>query len=429
MLYFFKVILFFFLLLPKIALNKQTGLMLGELLLFAGSASILALSGGRLKFKPLILILLAFFTWFLPLSSLLNGLIYGMAPLSPMVYYIKILNYFFLFFIAYKCYEQLGFHKSLKLFISAFIIHYIIAMGIVIAFYITHKPSIGDIMWNYETGIRAIPIAGLAIDPSSFAGLTPIGGGSSNLFVSWALAFAVLLAVIPTKIKYKNLFLFLCFLVPFAGMSRGGMLSFFIFLLYLIFLSKGISLKGKTYFFVSVVLIIFLLSVIISNTDIAIPNVFERLTQTFDSNDNKGGIDPSSMGRFENYKLLFQAWSSDPLSVIFGLGMDENLMKFRTGWGLVESFFLQVLFCGGLFGVALLGLFYSLLYMNRNLNVWFKALWIFVLIESIFMWSVTGGDFYSPHVMFVIMVFLGFGYADLDKIKGNLSKYESITVN
>lgn len=412
----YKFILISFLLLPKIPLSPSAGIMLGEILLFACSAIILILKPKVVVFKPIVLSLLVFFTWFILCSSLINALLFNVIPMGALSYFIKILNYFMIFVVAYQYYLSNGYEKARKVFFSAYIWHYVIAMSIVFVYYATHNPSVGDILWNYETGLRAIPLAGLTISPENFAGLTPVGGGSSNLFVSWSLAFALL--ILLTNHKHKLLLIFLTFLVPLAGMSRGGILTFIILLLYMFFISKSLPSLQKIK--VSIIILIISIggSVLFSNIDINIPNVFDRLSQTIDSG-SSSQFDPSTQGRFENYELVFNEWSSNPLYVFFGLGMDENLLVERTGWGLVESFFLQVLFCSGLIGITLLLIFLILTYLNRNRNIWFYALWIFILLESLVMWTITGGDFYSAHVMFVILVFLGYGYAESALCKGN----------
>lgn len=316
-----------------------------------------------------------------------------------------------LFWVAYRLYIVIGYDGSCRVFISAYLMHYIIAMGIVVIYYVTHRPSVGDILWNYETGLRAIPLAGLSISPSHFAGLATIGGGSSNLFVSWSLAFA--LVVLLTENKRRGFYLFLSFLVPLAGMSRGGILTFVLFLLYIMFLSKFYPFIQKSKLLFFTFLITIGTSFMISNSDINIPNVFERISQTIQGGSSTR-FDPSTQGRFENYNLVFSAWSSNPSSILFGLGMDEEHLIKMTGWGLVESFFLQVLFCGGIIGIIILLSFFALVYLNRKRNIWFYSLWLFILFESLLMWSITGGDFYSAHVMYVIMVLLGYGHAEAE---------------
>lgn len=406
----YKYLLILFLLLPKIPVSATTGIMAGELLLFVATFFVLITNHKEIAFKPLVLLLFTFFTWFVLVSSLINGLVFSSVPISAIVYYIKIVNYFMLFWVAYRLYLNVGFESAKKVFFNAYLWHYVIAMGIVVFYYATHRPSVGDIMWNYETGLRAIPIAGLTIAPGKFAGLAPVGGGSSNLFVSWSLAF-VLIAIF-TKDKRRSLFLLLGFLVPLFGMSRGGILTFVVLFLYLIFISSAYSQMQKMRLSLIMAAVTGMLVFVISNSSINIPNVFERFSESFESGGKSSStFDPSTQGRLENYKLVFDAWSDSPVHVLFGLGMDEEVLIEKTGWGLVESFFLQVLFCSGITGIFLLFMFFFLIYLARKRNVWFYTLWMFILLESLFMWSITGGDFYSSHVMYVIMVLLGYGYA------------------
>ena len=288
------------------------------------------------------------------------------------------------------------------IFIWPFVIHFIISFGIVFHYFLTHSPSLSYIMWGYDVGIRMLPISGLTIDPGSEYFLIA-KRGSHNILASWSVLILLLGITYEGKIKYRKWLLLIATLTPFLAMSRGGVLTVGIIWLFYFAISSKISFVNKTLllsFFLLTALILFYGSDFLG---IAIPNIFERFSRTFE----EGQFDSSTLGRFENYRILFNYWTENIITILFGMGFDPVIVRTVTSESRFESFFLQVLFNGGLFSFFWLVILFLKIYIDRKNSYWSRLLFLFVLFESFVMWSVTGADFWAPQILFLLMILFG----------------------
>ena len=85
------------------------------------------------------------------------------------------------------------------------------------------------------------------------------------------------------------------------------------------------------------------------------------------------------------------------------LGFDDNILFNVTKWTLVESFYLSLLFSGGLISFILFIFFGFKLYNQRKRNSWLSILFYFILLNSIINWSITGSDILSVVGLFPII--------------------------
>jgi hypothetical protein len=404
--FFFK----YFLVFPKIQLGGEDtysgfGILIGEIFLILYAFRFLLFHRRILLNTPLV-VLMVFLAYFIFLSSLLNWPFAEIFPVMSGAYYLRILLYVSLFVFAFNYSETDTNLIVQRFYVTPFLIQCVGGTIIVVTYYLTHNPSIGDVLWGYDTGLRLIPFAGLSFNPDAFFFLMPIGGGSANLLASWALA--VLIIADQSISQRMNLVIFMVIFTVALSMSRGGLLTI---CLYLIYMSLRDWRTGGRLILVfgMLGLIISLFAYLTESENSIFANIFTRLSDTFE----QGGLDGSSLGRLENYSKILSVWIESPFFVLFGMGYDEAIMRSYTGYSIVESFILQVITSSGLIGLTGFVLFYVVVYKMSTVNLWFACLWKFLIFESILQWSITGGDFVSPHVLFVFMTFLGFGYNEL----------------
>lgn len=410
--FFFK----YFLLFPKIQLGGEDaysgfGILIGEIVLIFYLIRFLVFHRRILLNVPLA-ILIFFLFYFIFLSSLLNWPFADVFPLMSGIYFFRILLYVSIFIFCSN-YTEID-HKLLgnRFFITPFFLQCLGGTLIVVAYYLTHEPTMGEILWEYDTGLRLIPFAGLSINREAFFFLMPIGGGSANLLASWALG--VLIQADQSKSERINFVILIVLLTVALSMSRGGLLTIVFYLVYMSIRDWRTGARLVLVFALFGIIIAFF-SFLTEDRNSIFENVFTRLAATFGEN----GLDGSTLGRLENYRSILNVWIENPFFVFFGMGYDEEIMRTYTGYSIVESFILQVLTSSGLFGFAILILFYLAVYKMSGENVWFSCLWKFLVFETILQWSITGGDFVSPHVLFIFMTFLGFGYNELRRENRN----------
>jgi hypothetical protein len=261
-----------------------------------------------------------------------------------------------------------------------------------------------------------IPNAGLTIDTASPPFYLKPVGGSGNLLCSWSLAVLIIVNEFQ-GLKANKWLLTAVIVTVLLSLSRGGAVTLALYFLYT-FAVRGkmrLSIKLLSFVVIAVLTLFFLLA----SNSITLPNILERFSITYEG----GVFDASTQGRLVNYINLLSVWSSDFGFVLWGVGFDDTTLRLNTGEHIVESFFLQVLVCSGLIGVLVLGIYFLMAFHARVKNKWFAALWQFLLFESIVQWSVTGGDFYSQHVIFVSMTLIGFGLAEnRARRKGQIDK-------
>ena len=413
-----RLILKYLVVFPKIAFSENAGVLIGEILLIVSVLRSAFLSkSSKIHYNLPLIAFIAFIVNYMLISSFIGAISVKIFPSVGIFYFLRIILYVFIFQYAFKLYQTINNNRIVlqNYIIFPFILHYIFAISLPIIFQLTHNISINEVVWTTEVGYKLIPIAGMSIDFTEFFFLKVIGGGSGNLFSSWALLFIILIFNAPYKIKYKELYLILAFSVPIIGLSRGGTLTFLFYIIYLLISPNKLSRRIKAYTIGAFSCVIAFLAYLVIVFEVQIPILY-RMTNTF----SNGHFDGSTKGRFENYSIMFREWSDNIVNVFFGLGYDKAILKCRTGWSLVESFFLEVLFTGGVISFILLGVFFYSVFLLRKKNFWYGSLWQFLAFQSIFQWSITGGDFVSPHVVYLIMLTLGFGFAIEKKIKINL---------
>jgi O-antigen ligase len=258
------------------------------------------------------------------------------------------------------------------------------------------------------------PIAGLNINLNNLYFLEA-KGGSGNLLSSWAIFVLILLTNSRYKHPYKRLCIIIAVLTPFLALSRGGSITVLLYLFFLFLTTKRISAFRKMFISLLVLLFFSVIFGVFKDNISSIP-IFYRFANSI----SEGNIDSSTLQRFNNYGLAFQSFFSNPLHYIFGMGFDKEILTQKMQWSYIESFYLQVLFSSGLIGFALLLLFYAKIFTIRKSNELFYSLWLFIVFESIIMWSITGGDFYSPHVIFLILMTISLGREKTNYIKNSV---------
>lgn len=349
----------------------------------------------------------AFTIYFIFVSSVLSALVLWYLPVHSTLYIMRLMLYVALYLWAFEYYVKVNSDSEIldRVYNKPFVVHFIVSLIIMVAYYLTHSPTANEIMWGYEVGLRMIPLAGLIVDFDSFFFLKAISG-SGNLLSGWALA--ILIINLNQGVgNFKKTIVILAVLTVLLTVSRGGFITMSLFLLY--FFTKNLSLKvsPKT-ILVVLVFVGGLVTYFTFSKENPLPNIFDRLSITYEG----GKFDGSTQGRLDNYIDLLESWISNPFFIIFGFGYDEVAVLLASRQTVVESFFLQVLFCSGLVGLVLLFGFYLFALLNRTRNFWYRVLWEFLIFQSIISWTVTGGDFFAPHATFLFMTFLGFAAAD-----------------
>jgi hypothetical protein len=405
--FFFK----YFLLFPKIQLgggqdDSSFGILIGEIVLSL-YCLFLVLFNSRILVKLPPVILYVFILYFILISSVLQTPLTGMVPVMSALYFFRICIYIGIYVFCYH-YNTAASNEQIiqKFFISPYRLQFFLGTLIVVAYYLTHAPTLNEIMWNYNTGLRLIPFGGMAIDKDSFFFLRPIGGGSGNLLCSWSLA--ILILVDNFDLKKNRPIIIIVVATVLLTLSRGGAFTIFIYIVYMLLRKNilSVSLLLRLAVFAAIVFLVLDYS---GGKLSIISNIFSRIQGTFEG----GNLDPSSMGRIKNYIDVTTPWVKSPFFILFGMGYDEGILEHYTGQSIVESFLLQVIVSSGIIGTILFILFYYAAYQLSKVNLWFDSLWKFLIFESLIQWSITGGDFFSPHVLFVIMAMFGFGYREV----------------
>lgn len=395
----------YFLLFPKILITGHWGILIGEIILTIYLAAYF-FSKNVIRVNSPWVVYYAFITYFILLTSLIAGVAFSYVPQHAILYYVRLTLYAGVFLWAIEFYKKINSDYELvaKVFNRPFVIHFIICLVIMVLYYGTHSPSRSDILWGYEVGLRMIPLSGLVIDFDSFMFLKAISG-SGNLLSGWALAILILNFNLG-KNKTRTRMTLIAVSAVLLTISRGGFLTIALFLVYIFFKNFNFKVNLKPFLFATV----FALGLIIYfsfSKETPLPNIFERLTDTYQT----GKLDYSSQSRLDNYIALFEAWHQKIRYIVFGFGFDEGALYKASNQIIVESFFLEVLFCGGIIGLFALALFYIVAYLNRRKNYWYSSLWMFLVFQSIVSWTITGGDFFAPYATYIFMAFMGFGYA------------------
>ncbi|MEP2670040.1 MAG: O-antigen ligase family protein [Cyclobacteriaceae bacterium] len=407
----FDFVFKYFLLFPKILITGHWGILIGEIFLisYLAFSAVTNKKAGRSTIVP---VYFSFIAYYVFISSILASVGWGIIPTHAIFYMIRILLYLGVFIWAYDYSRRVSCENAYivkKVFNSQFIFHFFVCLLIMVVYYVNNHPSANKIMWGYEVGLRMIPLAGLIIDFNSFFFLKAISG-SGNLLSTWALAIMVLNHNLGT-VKSKRLIFIICVLTVLLTVSRGGFLTLVLYIIY----SQSSGIRYKVSLKSLIVLLLFVTGLIAYfsySQENPLPNIFDRLTNTYE----EGNFDGSSQGRLDNYIILLENWISHWNYILFGFGFDEETLLLATNQTVVESFFLQVLVCSGLIGIALLFIFYYCVFKYRKQNFWFKCLWEFILFQSIIQWTITGGDFLAPHALYIVLTLIGFGAAEKKRL-------------
>lgn len=277
----------------------------------------------------------------------------------------------------------------------------LVSVALYVVFFLLDPPSISEILWSYRLGARLIPIFGVAIGPS-ITDIEPVGGGSGNLFGTLCTAALLVLNQqrrskwAPMADRRYMLVAGLLLACAILTLSRAVFLT--IALLLLIEFRKQLR-PAAWIFFLSVIVV----TLVYFADELAI---FNRLADTF----SEGGTDLSTSLRLENYRAAMAGWLQSPWTVIFGIGSNAEALTDQIGSPLVESFFLGLLCSTGVVGVTLFAVFVALIAKAALRSPPMALLLKFYVYESVFLWSVGGGDFWGPVALYVTAVLFGLHY-------------------
>lgn len=404
-------ILFFFLVLPKIPFGsaenqfQQQGFLLGEVsvLVYFVYAIVKRDNFQYFKFNRSLIYLLFFLFYFLIVSSIFSSIVGPLIiPYGSLLYFIRCLLYFLLIVpvsIIYtnckRCDPDIFFYK---LFQKSFLLHFVLSLIVFLFYNRVISPDPAESLWNANVGYRLVPLFGTTFGNSGETFIYSIGGSSGNLFATWALFVLVLVDKFEKNLFNKFFYFIVALFIILLVQSRGAFLTLSFFVLIRFISTRRLSLTNKAFyiFFLFFISIPFVKDIDYSST----AGLVSRLSSTF----SDGEVDVSTAGRFENYTEIFSTWKSNILFVLWGIGYDSTILEYYTGWTLVESFFLSVLFSSGFFGLILFIVFLVSLYKTKMSTKWSSVLWTFIAVNCVFNWSVTGGDFLSPVVLYIIVL-------------------------
>ncbi|MDP2562089.1 O-antigen ligase family protein [Psychrobium sp. 1_MG-2023] len=380
-----------FLVFPKLSIGGQSGILIGELFLVLILARSILFQTYKLRMNVEIKLIacLAFYYFVLSnFSFYTEGIVLG-----GIIYFCKIfliiLGYGLITPISNQPYDNLN-----KFIIKPYFILCSISLVIFIAYKIILNPSVGEILWGYSLGARLIPMFGLGLDVINFS-LAPIGGGSGNLLGSFSLITLIVICN-AKSIDKRYLLIGAIFLFVFLALSRSSLITLTLYMVYFFLFKKR---KIITLLLISTLVVTVLA---MFGEQISLVN---RLTDTVTSK----GLDASSMGRVINYIDGFKAWAASPWSVIWGIGSDESLLLEKVHAPLIESFYLGLLYSGGLISILFIFLFMTLIFCKRNNNIYYRYLFEYIVFQSIIQWTLAGGDFWGPVNMYILIVFLALG--------------------
>lgn len=405
--FFFK----YYLLFPKIPLSPMWGILLGEIFLLFYLPYYL-FTRKKIRVPSLMFVYYAFVIWHIFISSMLSAAIVGFLPTHSSLYIFRMALYVGLFFIAFEQYDRYQLNADIvkKIYNRPFVIQFWFGALIVAVYYATHSPTTSDIMWVYEVGLRMIPNAALHIDFDSFFFLKAVQG-AGNLLAGWALAILILNKNQPSLSRSTGI-VWIAVGTVLLTLSRGGFLTVMLYLVYLRVMRRDYKVSYKLVAGSAVLLVGAIIYFFVAREK-PLPNIFARLDITFSGNT----FDSSSLSRFSNYATHMKTWLSQWYYVFIGYGFDKKGMELLTGLTVVESLFLSVLVGSGIIGFFLMTILYLSMYLKRVRNYWYRCLWEFIFFESILMWTITGGDFFAPHAAYIMMTFIGFGFAE--QVKGS----------
>ena len=408
------VLLFIFLVLPKFPVSShldqqsQQGILVGEVFLlisFMFNIKSILVGTEEWRIQKSVLVFYAFLYFYVLNSSIVSGLLNFSFPSHAFPYFVRLFIYILLpysiIYVYQKRHLDIYWYNIVK---YSYLIHGLLALLVYIYYYYKFLPSFNDSIWTVEVGYRLLPLVGLAFNPFQEQWLYSIGGGSSNLLGTWTVFFVLAVHTFETRRSFRIVLYSFAFIIVSLSQTRGGLLTLILTILFTLFAKRGFKVFGVAL----LLFIVGLFSVVVLFFDEWLSEyvpIFVRLSSTF----TEGSFDGSTSARFSNYWDLFYEWISNPVYLISGLGFDENLLLMISGWSLVESFYLSVLFSGGLLSIALFIFFLIRIWQLRNENEWFRVLYLFLFLNSLVNWSLTGADILSVVGIYPILFSLTLG--------------------
>ena len=407
-------LLILFLVLPKFPIlghldqQSQQGILIGEVfLLISFLLNIKSILNGSdyWRVQKLVFLFYIFLYFYVLNSSMVSGLLNFVFPTQAFLYFARLSIYLLLpYSIVYVYQKRRVDYFWYSIIKCSYLIHALLALLVYVYYYLKFMPAFNDSIWTVEVGYRLLPLVGLAFNPFGEQWLYPIGGGSSNLLGTWTVFFILAVHTFETRRSSRIVLYSIAFLIVSLSQTRGGLLTLIITLLFTLFAKRRIKLFGVVILLFSVGILSALVLYFDELLSEYVP-IFVRLVTTFSG----GSFDGSTSARFSNYLDLFYDWISNPMYLLSGLGFDENLLLKISGWSLVESFYLSVIFSGGLLSIALFIFFLMKVWQLRNNNEWLRILYLFLMLNSLVNWSITGADILSVVGIYPILFSLTLG--------------------
>ncbi len=399
-----------FLLFPKLSVAGSQGVLIGEIFL---GIYIVTNFGLILKQKlsNLIISFLLFSFIFFCFSSLIIAFHAQTAPVQGIVYFLRIVLYISLItFFLTKFSNTPARDVFFDLIIRHFYLCWIISFIIFVYYFLKRTPSALDILTNYQTGYKLIPIFGLTFNPTQFHWLETMGA-SGIILSSWAVLVFHLTYVLGLEKKMKVLAWGALFLTPVLTLSRSGLASALISV-FVLFLLNGKERSLSKFFLALLISGLFLIAFDLFISYLGFVSIFERVFLSSDLN-------LLSTGRFQRIVDTFGYIRENPFAFFVGLGNDFGIREFLTSYRHSESFLMDILQGCGLLGVISLLLYFYVLYSESKKNSPLITLIYFYIAQMPVCWAIGGGDFFSPTIIFCTLVLFA-GHFFIDKRR----KYE-----
>ncbi len=391
------------LLFPKIAIGSGSGVLIGEIGLFLIAPLLLAVQSINLSHRSAVAMLLfasflVSYIYFPYALTLFSGEDVG---LKSVFYTARVVGYALVgLLLCTGALKNKSDHALYIILRNSFLLHAVMALGYFAWAFARIEPSVGEIIGSVNAGSRLSPLYGMVVTGGELP-LNVVGGGSANLLASHALAVLVAAYYFEKSRKVEIILYLLAVTLLLFGQSRGGVLTLLLWGSVRAFVLRRRSpTEFSTTLFVVLCIVAFTYMIASLADTLAL---FRRVSDAFEI----GELDGSSQSRLQNYAAVFNVWISSPFYMLFGLGLDESALQARTGWTVVESMYLSVLFCGGLLSATLFCVFVGYVFRIAQGCPWLRVLKVFLIVNSVFNWSVTGGDITSAPSLFSIFFFLG----------------------
>lgn len=389
---------------PKVPIFGTAGITGGELTLYLAALLMLAAWPVRFSRSRIVVIagFLCFIFFYVFFSYFVNLLLVGDSGVKTPVNFIRIISYLAIIFLtcaaALRSQDDAYFYD---IFRNAFVIHGAVAIAYFFWAFLTVQPSIGDILGSVNPGARLSPIYGMTLSTTGSLPMVMVGGGAGNLLGSHALAVLVAARFFERSARVEIFLFVLGIFLMLLGQSRGGLMTILLWGSYRVFNAKNREvMNSRNLIFIIGISLASAFFIWVYSEQLAL---FKRFADILESRE----LDGSILARFKNYSDVLAVWCTSPWFILFGLGLDEGAMEARTGWTLVESLYLAIIFSGGLVSLVFFLLFFYFVFKIKRECLWYQALFMFLFFNSIVNWSVTGGDLTGPPALFTVFYFLG----------------------